>query len=88
MICFLYIYIYYTMFRVNFNLRVSNVIHVCFGFSLIRVVIGSRKSYFLHKLIKTKTNSESLTHFALPTVFVMLSECFTGLSASFLFTCQ
>ena len=63
-------YYTYIMLRVIFN-WVSNIIHVCFGFSLIRVVIGSRTSYFLDKRIKTKTNSESLTHFARPTVFVI-----------------
>ena len=70
------------MFRVVLNC-VSKVIHVCFGFLLLRVVISLRKSYhFLDQQIKTETNRESLTHFALASVFVLVFECFTGLSAS------
>ena len=74
MICLLYIY--YTQSDFQFSVQHNSCLLWFFinsrsdWFSLIRVVIGSRRSYFLDKRIKSKTNSESLTHFARPTVFV------------------
>ena len=80
--CFLSVHSAITLFRAVFT-WVSKVIRICFGFALLRSVIGLKKLAPLSQPIRSKTKTTFSRASCRLHVFASSFDWFTGLSLSF-----